>query len=478
MELHSYAKRRISKKWTIEQKRKLVEARIAHDAWFTNKPSSVVPWKNILIAANLDDFNVFFVRKQWSNMLTRYKQYKQTRLGNIASKTIDAELIKRINQEWEFFGAIHAFMTRKTTNLHSYALTHRTENSNNEHLEQTGEEELIQTSSRITEQEQQNQTTTIKTPTKLLHNETIIIQKDCAKENIPNNTTVVIQANTSNNNNNNNNISIDDGIHLFSSDTNDEFQIITETTRIINGSMGQCEDEDENMNCVRNTDHDFYSKRSSLADMVGEVKRHEDDELQEQQSNYFADASEESQGSLNMVVDILQTNIHTTNDLSPLNMLTVRDGNGQTFEIKSENITQTESLVIKEEIHDQAFLNDMPSTSTQSRQTHNMQQQPNSNSSASTTKNRLSERDKYYRHKRRFNRRLEKRFDAILQVMGQIVKVEYPNVDVTPLVGTVTSVTSSLGKVLSSDSEDDDDDVSNQSDDSNLNIPKATHGNH
>ncbi|XP_037814182.1 myosin-G heavy chain [Lucilia sericata] len=473
MELHSYAKRRISKKWTIEQKRKLVEARIAHDAWFTNKPSSVVPWKNILIAANLDDFNVFFVRKQWSNMLTRYKQYKQTRLGNIASKTIDAELIKRINQEWEFFGPIHAFMTRKTTNLHSYALTHRTENSNNEHLEHTGEEELVQTSSIITEQEQQNQTTTIKTPTKLLHNETIIIQKDCAKENIPNNTTVVIQSNTSNNNNNNNNnISIDDGIHLFSSDTNDEFQVITETTRIINGSLGQCEDEDENMNCVRNTDHDFYSKRSSLGDIVGEVKHHEEDELQEQQSNYFADASEESQGSLNMVVDILQTNINPTNALAPLNMLTVRDGNGQTFEIKSENITQTESLVIKEEIHDQAFLNDMPSTSTQSNLTHNMEQQP---TTTSTAKTRLSERDKYYRHKRRFNRRLEKRFDAILQVMSQIVKVEYPYVDVTPLVGTVTTVTSSLGKMLSSDSEDDDD--GNQSDDSNLNIPTATHGN-
>lgn len=32
--------------------------------------------RNILIAANLDDFNVFFVRKQWSNMLARYKQYK------------------------------------------------------------------------------------------------------------------------------------------------------------------------------------------------------------------------------------------------------------------------------------------------------------------------------------------------------------------------------------------------------------------
>ncbi|XP_065362779.1 uncharacterized protein LOC135956275 [Calliphora vicina] len=464
MELHSYAKRRISKKWTIEQKRKLVEARIAHDAWFTNKPSSVVPWKNILIAANLDDFNVFFVRKQWSNMLARYKQYKQTRLGNSASKTLDAELIKRINQEWEFFGPIHTFMTRKTTNLHSYALTHRTENNNSEYLEHTGEE-MTQTAT-ITEQEQLNQTN--KTPTKLLHNETIIIQKDCAKENIPNNTTIVIQSNI-------NNISNDDGIHLFSSDTNDEFQIITETTRIINGKRGDHEEEeqqeeDENMNSVRNTDHDFYSKKSSLGDMVGEVKLREEDDLQEQQSNYFADASEESQGSLNMVGDIMQTNNQTNAvTTAPLNVITVRNANGQTFEIKSENITQIESLELKEELHDEEFHNDMPSTSTQSNLTQNMDELPTTSSSS---RSRLSERDKYYRHKRRFNRRLEKRFDAILQVMGQIVKAEYPTVDVAPLVGTVTAVTSSLGKMLSSDSEDD-----YQSDDSNINIPTTTQEN-
>lgn len=32
--------------------------------------------RKVLSVAKLDDFNVFFVRKQWSNMLTRYKQYK------------------------------------------------------------------------------------------------------------------------------------------------------------------------------------------------------------------------------------------------------------------------------------------------------------------------------------------------------------------------------------------------------------------
>ncbi|KAM7346485.1 uncharacterized protein ACRADG_006397 [Cochliomyia hominivorax] len=463
MELHSYAKRRTSKKWTIEQKRKLVEARIAHDAWFTNKPSSVVPWKNILIAANLDDFNVFFVRKQWSNMLARYKQYKQTRLGNIASKTIDAELIKRINQEWEFFEPIHKFMTRKTTNLHSYALTHRTDNNNCEHQEQAEEEELVQTTSLVPEQEHINNK---KAPMKLLHNETITINlpKDCAKENIPNNTTIVLQSN------NNNNISNDDGIHLFSSDTNEDYQVITsETTRIIKSVR---EEEDENMNCVRNTDHDFYSKRTTTTLEINHHHhhhQHDEDELQEQQSNYFADASEESQGSLNMVVELMQTNNHSNILNNNINNTNSMVENTQTFEIKSENITHTESLVLKEEIQDPEFLQDMPSTSTQSNIIQNMQ------TSATTSKSRirLSERDKYYRHKRRFNRRLEKRFDAMLQIMGQIVQKEYPSVDITPLVGTINTVASNVGKMLSSDSEDDND----ESDDSNSNIPTTTHEN-
>lgn len=450
MELHSYAKRRTSKKWTIEQKRKLVEARIAHDAWFTSKPSSVVPWKNVLIVAKLDDFNVFFVRKQWSNMLTRYKQYKQTRLGS--TKPIDAESIRRINQEWEFFEPIHTFMTRKTTNLHSYALTHRTDN-NNEDQEDHGD--LVQSSNT----EDQNSR---KSPTKL-QNETVILslqQQDCVKENIPNNTTIVLQSNIDNNN-----ISHDDGIHLFSSDTNEEYQMITgDTTRIIN-TAGE---EDENMNHVRNTDHDFYSKRFAQGmgaiEIESEVKIQEE-QLQEQQVNYFADASEDSQGSLGMIVDI---NPHTSSSVNPINMVTVRDGNGQTFEIKSENVTETESICLKEEFNDE-----LPSTSTQRNLTQNTENIPTSSTS------RLSERDKYYRHKRRFNRRLEKRFDAILQVMSQIVKAEYPSVDVTPLMGTVNTVASTMGQLFSSESEGEDNEdvhsvINDNHSDATDNIPSTT----
>lgn len=34
-------------------------------------------YRQILSVAKLEDFNVFFVRKQWSNMVAKYKQYKE-----------------------------------------------------------------------------------------------------------------------------------------------------------------------------------------------------------------------------------------------------------------------------------------------------------------------------------------------------------------------------------------------------------------
>lgn len=392
-------------------------------------------------------------------------------MGNFSTKAIDTESIRRINQEWEFFEPIHNFMTRKTTNLHSYALTHRTGSSNNndQQQQQHEQEDLVQSSN--TEEQIQ-----IKSPTKL-QNETVIIslQQDCAKENIPNNTTVVLKSTIDLQN-----MSNDDGIHLFSSDTNEEFQQLTtgHTTRIMNEAIVADEDDDETMNCVRNTDHDFYSKRSSKgaqSDAIESELKINDEELQEEQINYFADASEEeeSQGSMGMSIDI---NPHGCNAVSspsvPLNMITVSDGNGQTFEIKSENMPQNETTCLKEE-EEEEFNDEMPSTSTQRNLTQVTENYPTSSTS------RLTERDKYYRHKRRFNRRLEKRFDAILQVMGQIVKAEYPSIDVTPLVGTVTSVASTMGQLFTSESEGEDnqDDHSvddNQNDDATDNIPSTT----
>ncbi|XP_037938233.1 uncharacterized protein LOC119671721 [Teleopsis dalmanni] len=125
MELHSYAKRRVPhKKWTIEHKRRLVEARIKYDPLFYNKTStSPMPWRRILTLARLEDFNANFVRMQWSSVLAKYRMYKQNRLDNLDSKDLYDEVQYLISQEWEFFQPIHRFMEAKNTNLHSYAST-------------------------------------------------------------------------------------------------------------------------------------------------------------------------------------------------------------------------------------------------------------------------------------------------------------------------------------------------------------------
>lgn len=75
----------------------------------------------------------------------------------------------------------------------------------------------------------------------------------------------------------------------------------------------------------------------------------------------------------------------------------------------------------------------------------------------------LSERERYYRHKRRYNRRLERRFDALLNVFGQIVKAEYPNINVSPLIGAATQGITLANNLFKSENENDSADEENES---------------
>ncbi|XP_075158341.1 uncharacterized protein LOC142231599 [Haematobia irritans] len=519
MELHSYAKRRASKKWTIEQKRKLVAARINYDSWFNSKPSnSVVPWKKVLSVAKLDDFNVFFVRKQWSNMLTKYKQYKQSRLDGIATnKAIHAEMIERINQEWEFFEAIHAFMTRKTTNLHSYAVTQKfpntgsTNDGGNEivlaigHVLETAHDDeatnagVQQSLSRTYEQKKDIEpTSTImsrdgtasSSPSMTL----MKLKHDCAtKENIPNNTTFLLQdigslPRVGEDGGGDGGVGIG-AMHIFSSDTNEEFEVIGTGGTIESTSK---EFKDIIKNCSRNTDHDFYSKRSAAAagiSSTGIVRKFPI--IEERKIHYFMDTSEESMGT-----EYVQytSSMESSSLPSVMENIELHTENDRNFEIKSENVSQsygngTETFttaaasmtIIKRE---NFSMTEMPSTSTEkinnneninnntSTSSNTQRQNPTSTSSGGC---KISERDKYYRHKRRFNRRIEKRFDALLHIVGQVVKTQYPNVDVKPLMDTVATVSSGLNRVLSSDSEGDDDEGDDDNSSvANNNVGEAT----
>lgn len=72
--MHSYAKSRGVSKWTHEHKRKLLESRIAYNTIFDSGRYNVEEsWKKVISDANLDDFNVGFIRNQWSGLLSKYK---------------------------------------------------------------------------------------------------------------------------------------------------------------------------------------------------------------------------------------------------------------------------------------------------------------------------------------------------------------------------------------------------------------------
>lgn len=359
MELHSYAKRKVVKKWSIDQKRQLVEARINHDGLFTNKATtSVAPWKRILTLAKLDDYNVYFVRKQWSNMVNKYKQYKLNRLDVIPNGTHDSEEIQKITQEWEFFEPIHRFMSYKTTNLHSYALP-----------------------------------ITIRLP-------------------------VPPTADDDDD---------DDGSSISSPDHHDEFSSDT------NYDFNTADEPNELREAQPNTDHDFYTKKNGLP------------------LNYFADESNDTQESM-----LVEQPITCNGVTEGMEQVRLHVAGEQIIEMKMEQFSDTEKTV--EPGRPPVYIEEnaqMPSTSAAGRM-NNCPRRPKERP--------LSERERYYRHKRRYNRRLERRFDALLNVFGQIVKAEYPNINVSPLIGAATQGLTLANNLFKSENDSADEENESSSD--------------
>ncbi|XP_070066878.1 uncharacterized protein [Drosophila virilis] len=68
--------------------------------------------------AKIGDYSERALRKQWLNMVQRYRVQK----SNMQATPLNKQCIDVLNEEWEFFGEIHAYMNQKTTDLHSYAL--------------------------------------------------------------------------------------------------------------------------------------------------------------------------------------------------------------------------------------------------------------------------------------------------------------------------------------------------------------------
>ncbi|XP_017088262.2 uncharacterized protein [Drosophila bipectinata] len=118
MEHHTYAKTG-SKKWSAQEKRELVEQRIAADDLFSKySPRHPEPWKKFKEITKIGGYSENALRRQWFSMIQRYRVLK----ANAVGKPLNRQTIVELNQEWEFFGLIHSYMNQKTADLHSYAL--------------------------------------------------------------------------------------------------------------------------------------------------------------------------------------------------------------------------------------------------------------------------------------------------------------------------------------------------------------------
>ncbi|KAM8719416.1 hypothetical protein ACLKA7_012038 [Drosophila subpalustris] len=134
MEHHTYAKSG-SKKWSADEKRRLVTKRIeAEDLFSKYSSKQAEPWKKFKAMAKIGDYSERALRKQWLNMVQRYRIQKST----VQVTPLNKQCIDVLNEEWEYFGEIHAYMTQRTTDLHSYALkepnidqSHNNNNSSN-----------------------------------------------------------------------------------------------------------------------------------------------------------------------------------------------------------------------------------------------------------------------------------------------------------------------------------------------------------
>ncbi|XP_030379080.1 uncharacterized protein LOC115627520 [Scaptodrosophila lebanonensis] len=108
-----------SKKWSVEEKRQLVMQRIAHDDLFSKHSPT-----------NIDAWKKFKdlakINDHSENALRKQwlgmvQRYRKLK-AQIVISPMDDKSIADLNKEWEFFSLIHAYMNQKTNDLHSYAL--------------------------------------------------------------------------------------------------------------------------------------------------------------------------------------------------------------------------------------------------------------------------------------------------------------------------------------------------------------------
>lgn len=88
----------------------------------------------------------------------------------------------------------------------------------------------------------------------------------------------------------------------------------------------------------------------------------------------------------------------------------------------------------------------------------------------------LSEREKYYRHRRRFEHRMEARLGGLCVVAGQLLEHLVPDMNVTPLLMNIYNNVDNTCDSSCDDNDDSDNDDEDNDDDDDDNVIGAEHG--
>lgn len=345
---------------------------------------------------------------------------QQSRLGHMTTNAIDDEMMRKVTQEWEFFYPIHGFMSRKITNLHSYALT---QGEGKQKLTNYQKEQNENNSSLASHMNTKT-ASALTAVTMTLTNSIVPSPEIKAGQNVA----------TLNSDTNNDYATTETISSVVRSNDSQETHCTTTTTTCESEAETRThalEDDIQSSSStaaktIPNTDHDFYSKKSpkptKWTNCNDKLNNAIESEIKTEISDDNNTQTDKEKGlndknSTNIIEqqehDLVQENIRTTLnnnriEENPLNHLNY----GATC---SSNAKSTIMVMIPKE--------EPKGADTEQRH----------------EKRKRNERDNYYRHKRRFNRRLERRFDALLNVFGQIVRAEYPSVDVSPLFGATAT---------------------------------------
>lgn len=331
--------------------------------------------------AKIGDYSERALRKQWLNMVQRYRIQK----SNMQVTPLNKQCIDVLNEEWEFFGEIHAYMNQKTTDLHSYALK-----------------------------------------------EPNVQEQSLSPSQSPNNLAIRGVVND----------------HNFGSLIAKQFQ---REFRLEPVAVEQAAPHAQQDELARSSADQGYTRFNAETGGDSPLDLFTD-----------SDSEESSQPSDPVAVEVSDLSEVESLLASPLPAKSASDicetNTGDTGGEQLPASFETASGSIPLDDQQQAA-----KSASWSGSASLIEQQPAANRPTAHRKRKaLSEKDKYYRHRRRYEHRMERRLGGLCKVAGQLLEQLVPGVSVTPL---LTNIYNSVDDYNCNSSCDDDDGDGEESND-------------